>query len=757
MKIALSMICKGTESPQQVFRVLNSVAKHVDAIYVTYTWEKGEAIKVFEKFGAKVSHFAWVKDFAVARNFALEQIPEDYEYVLWLDCDDELIGGENIRELIKTELDAYYMTYNYQIDEQTGEILQAHPRERIVKRDKFEWKGKLHETLIPKGQVQNVFTKKIIVNHHPDPKVFNEGLKRNIEILEQAYHDEVVEKKVDPRTQYYLARCYYDDKQFEKAAVLLESYVKVSGWDEERAMAYNYLAEIARQAKDFDKAVEYLLQSIKERPEFPTWYISLGSIYAQKEDWDRALFYVKQGLALDQPKTSMVLTPRDDKLRALETVFIACMAKNMLKEANSAAKQILHFFPEDKDILARVEYTEHLMKNVELGKSIVELVKRLDETNPDKIEGLLNMLPEDLQNTALIERLRQKYTNVRDYTDTIVYYCGKGFEKWSPESLKKGIGGSETAVIQLCKNWAKAGKKVVVFADPEEEGTYDGVEYKAYWRFNVRDTFGTLIVWRNETLLDAPLKAKRILFDAHDVLNPAEWSEKRYNKVEKIFVKSQYHREFLPKVPDEKFIIVPNGIDLSLLPKESKKKPFKLVYASSYDRGLEYGLRFGWPIIKRAIPEAELHIYYGWNLFDKFYGNNPERQAWKKEMVELMSQPGVFEHGRVSQEELIKIKAESSIHYYPCTFEEIDCISVRESAAVGCIPFTTEYGALKGRSYCETQEGDIFEKETHVKLAEGIAQTLKGDALENGFYKEFVEAARKESWTNIAKQWETYL
>ena len=62
---------------------------------------------------------------------------------------------------------------------------------------------------------------------------------------------------------------------------------------------------------------------------------------------------------------------------------------------------------------------------------------------------------------------------------------------------------------------------------------------------------------------------------------------------------------------------------------------FKMLYASSYDRGLQYLLEM-WSDIKKRIPEAELHIAYGWNLFDIARGNDPEGMKWKTYMVGLM-------------------------------------------------------------------------------------------------------------------------
>jgi hypothetical protein len=43
-----------------------------------------------------------------------------------------------------------------------------------------------------------------------------------------------------------------------------------------------------------------------------------------------------------------------------------------------------------------------------------------------------------------------------------------------------------------------------------------------------------------------------------------------------------------------------------------KRNPYQLIYASSYDRGLDNLLNL-WPKIKAQVPQASLKIFYGWN------------------------------------------------------------------------------------------------------------------------------------------------
>ena len=341
---------------------------------------------------------------------------------------------------------------------------------------------------------------------------------------------------------------------------------------------------------------------------------------------------------------------------------------------------------------------------------------------------------------------------------SIVFYTGITAEKWTPESLTTGLAGAQTAVIYLSKEWAKAGYQVTVYNFcGDGEGIYDGVQYLHSSRFNPYDTFDNLILWRGKSLaqLDYPLKAKNIFLDMHDVPRKLEiFNKERIDKVDKIAVKSQFHRTCLPHIQDEKFIILPNGIDRDRIELEKvKKDPYKLIYASNYIRGLEQMLTYGWPMIKQEIPEANLHVYYGWNFFDTSFKNNPERLAWKQKMLELINQPGVTDRGRLGQDKLIEEKATAAIHYYGCTYPETDCISVRESAMVGCVPVTTDFAALSEKPYCLQIPGAPEAQETQEAIAKKIVELLKYPDKLSQIRQEFQQAVKAETWEKIAQRW----
>jgi len=180
---------------------------------------------------------------------------------------------------------------------------------------------------------------------------------------------------------------------------------------------------------------------------------------------------------------------------------------------------------------------------------------------------------------------------------------------------------------------------------------------------------------------------------------------------------------------------------------------FKMLYASSYDRGLQYLLEM-WPDIKKRIPEAELHIAYGWNLFDIARGNDPEGMKWKAYMVELMKQEGITEHGRLSKKELNKLTAECDILSYYCNFSETNCITAINSIKHGAIPITMDRAGLQDTAFVGTRiTSHAEDPEAKEKYLEALVY-----AYEN---PKWLEEQREEGkkkisdfyWVNIASKW----
>lgn len=180
----------------------------------------------------------------------------------------------------------------------------------------------------------------------------------------------------------------------------------------------------------------------------------------------------------------------------------------------------------------------------------------------------------------------------------------------------------------------------------------------------------------------------------------------------------------------------------------------RIVYGSSYDRGLEHLLKM-WPDIKKEAPQVELHVFYGWNLFDVMAKGNPQMQDWKDRMNKLMTQDGITQLGRISHE-AVKVEYENAgIWAYPTHFGEISCISAMKAQAYGAIPVVIDYAALKETvQYGIKIDGDIYEPEIKEKFKSELIALLKDEKRQEEIRVPMMEWARnKFAWSNVAKQW----
>ena len=181
-----------------------------------------------------------------------------------------------------------------------------------------------------------------------------------------------------------------------------------------------------------------------------------------------------------------------------------------------------------------------------------------------------------------------------------------------------------------------------------------------------------------------------------------------------------------------------------------------MLYASSYDRGLEHLLKM-WTTIKSELPKAELNVAYGWNLFDKGYAGNEYMMKWKASMDELMKQDGITHHGRLSKKDLDKITSECDLWIYPTHFEETNCITALRSQSLGCVPVTVNLAALQDTVFSGVKiDGDITDPEVqklYIKELVSLAKDEKGLKEEK---EKAIEGAKKYSWDKIASEWETH-
>jgi glycosyltransferase involved in cell wall biosynthesis len=292
--------------------------------------------------------------------------------------------------------------------------------------------------------------------------------------------------------------------------------------------------------------------------------------------------------------------------------------------------------------------------------------------------------------------------------------------------------------------------------------------YRPFWTWNYRDKQDVVVLWRHPKMLDFDINAPKIYIDLHDVVKPGEFTDKRVSRVTKIFVKSQFHRSIYPHVPDEKFVVVPNGIQVSDFEGDVKKDPMLLVNTSSPDRSLSTLLRL-YARVKEQVPEAKLEWAYGWDVFDVVHGTNDRVMKWKAEQVAEMERLGVVNRGRVSHQDVAEMYKRARIFAYPTEFAEIDCISARKAQAAGAIPVTTDFAALNetvqfGHKVHSKKNKDnwvlpyqfdfaLDDKDAEDEWVMFVVDALTNDVYTPPYIENMREWTHQFDWEQIASVW----
>jgi len=775
-KLAWAMIVKGDDKEAEFLaNCLKYVAPYVDSIFITITNNPGEKTNskvqgVAELYNANISYFEWCNDFSKARNFNFSQVPKEYEYIGWCDADDGIRGIENLKDIIdKNPADAYSMFYLYAFDEYKNPVV-VHPKTRIIKNDGcVEWAGYLHEDFKENRAITNYFIKNIEVLHLSNDERFEENKKRNLEVAEYNLKLE----PEDPRSYWNVGNSLKALGKNKEAIDIFSQFMKLSNSEDEKYIVRLRMSESYWAMDDKEKAIDEARYAIGLKPEYPDAYNLLGSLFLNSGKYEKARDMYLMGLTRKPPYYKiMVYNPRDYDYVPLLNLAKAYFGLSLPTLALECLKGCAKIQPQDKKLKKTIKNME---KEAEKFNKVITIIKKLSKTkDKEKLKKELDKIPDDFKSHPGICNLRNiNFIKETSSGKDLVIFCGYTEREWTPEALKEGIGGSEEAIIHLARGLNDKGWNVTVYNNcGYKELEFNGVKYKPFWAWNTRDKQDITILWRTPRYLDYEINSDKIFVDLHDVIQEGEFNEKRLTKINKIFVKSKFHRSLFPNIPDDKFEIIPNGIKVDDF-KEIKKDPYLMINTSSPDRGLN-GLIDLFKEVKKEIPEAKLKWAYGWGVFDVVHGDNPKVMDWKNNVIKKMEEAGVENLGRISHEEVANLYSEASIFAYPTEFAEIDCISISKAMIAGAYPITTDFSALGERkghggeyihskktkdNWCKPNQFDfsIEDEETKKEWVKATIERLKTppakeelDNMKNWVIDNF-------NWEKIISKWDNVI
>ena len=598
-RIALCIIVEGDNKLESLKKCVESFKDVPTSVHITANGGEpdGEQTPTIEtekwckEMGYDYSYLKWNDNFAEQRMFNFSRAPKDTDYWLWADSDDVIVNAQilkNVAEIAKKqEYDVVFFDYWYGAKFDGEPSLETYveneltqKRERLINFRKVKWSKRIHETPVPLDGNNFNYTQVPYSKDYPIAWLHLGGdrdmgieqmvrkMNRNKRLLELELEEERKDGgTADPRTILYLMKIYAEMEEdifLTKCIELGEEYISKSGWDQERAVCYELMAKCMGKLGQHEQARDFLFNAIKEYPYNPLLHLYLSRAFFNLGDFRAMEFWMKLGmnLELDDSNSSMGNILELKVLSAELMLEFNLRGKRDVKKAYEAAK-----------LLNEVNPTENNANNERFLKDMTDLdvatghVHRLldwciEQKREDMIEGIINSIPEQISNLPFIVNYKNRFSKPRTWKDNeICYFANFGqthVEKWDGNSLQKGLGGSETAVIRLAEEWTKLGYKVTVYGDPMKDITINGVEYVPYFKFNQKDNFNVFIQWRHP-ILAGKVSAKKFIVDLHDVTHTSTF-EHLIDNIDKIFVKSNFHKGQLEGIPAEKIEVVSNGI-----------------------------------------------------------------------------------------------------------------------------------------------------------------------------------------------------
>lgn len=273
-------------------------------------------------------------------------------------------------------------------------------------------------------------------------------------------------------------------------------------------------------------------------------------------------------------------------------------------------------------------------------------------------------------------------------------------------SLSTGsLGGSETGIVYLAREFVKAGHTVSVFSScgPQAEGVFDGVIYFDISKWEPLGTFlnlDVLIVNRASQYLSQKCKAKAIYFYCQDATPENDQVHNQLWQTDRVVLLSPYHREIWESVEPRygnHILEARNGVDLELIDKARKSvrrrsavddSKVNFIYASRPERGLKPLLEM-WPLILQRIPHAFLTITTYNSQAIQVPENIQNIANWCYQTASQYPDSIKVLAKGLKKFDLYRLYLGCKALLYPCSFPEVSCGvgSTKIRIPGGCVEF----------------------------------------------------------------------
>ncbi|HVU71985.1 MAG TPA: glycosyltransferase family 2 protein [Mycobacteriales bacterium] len=358
-RCSLSMIVKDEE--ETLGRVLADASAFCDELVVCDTGSTDRTREIAIEAGATVIDFAWIDDFAAARNASLDACTGDL--VVWLDADDRVPPAAQaafVQAIAQLEdgVDALITPYHRAFNDR-GEVTFVVLRERVWRRSSgVRWEGAVHEVMDFTGHEVRQ-DDRLVVEHHKTAEQQARDVDRNLRILDNLYAG----GDRTPRTLFYRANELRDHDRPADALGAYDEYLATDAPDWER---YDAMLSRGRMLLALERAVDArasALQAVLLEPGRPEAWMAAGLTYYEVEDWERgAPFFAAATRCRTRPPLGFTFE-RDYTWAPWDYLSVCLGNSGRYREAVKAAERALPGNPEAPRVKQNLQWFRSQIKD----------------------------------------------------------------------------------------------------------------------------------------------------------------------------------------------------------------------------------------------------------------------------------------------------------------------------------------------------------------------------------------------------------
>lgn len=287
--------------------------------------------------------------FDVARNVALDLIPDDADLCVALDLDEVLLPGWR-EELERAHLDGVTRPrYSYTWSWEGNRPGLVYGGDKIHSRHGYYWKHPVHEVLKPLDgfeEVQGWYG--LEIHHHPDS---TKSRGHYLPLLALS----VEEDPDDDRNAHYYARELYFAGRPSEAIAEFKRHLNLptAVWPPERARSMRYLAEL-----EPEHAEGWLMAAAQECPSMREPWVDLARLFYNQQRWPECLEAAMTALRIREKPLAYLNDAEAWGPLPHDLAAVAAYNMGLFHEARFHGAEALRLNPYDERLRANLSFYE---------------------------------------------------------------------------------------------------------------------------------------------------------------------------------------------------------------------------------------------------------------------------------------------------------------------------------------------------------------------------------------------------------------